>query len=104
MKKLILSLILLAVALPSWAGKSKLDCGMASKQAAVYMHERQAGKNRKDMTFSTKGVRPHSLKRLYKEIILDAHQEPLVEDAQVQQMVANSFQEKWYRECLRRTP
>lgn len=103
MKNLILSLVLLLLSQPSWARKPQEDCGLVSIQAATYMQERQAGKKRKAMTFSTQGVWPGRLKQLYREIIVDAHREPMVKNEQVQQMVVNSFQEKWYRECVRRS-
>lgn len=104
MKKILLFMLCWSLSQVAWAKRPQEECGAVAMQAAMYMEQRQAGKKRSPMIFSTDGTRPAKLKRLYKEIIRDVHDEPLVKEPAVQRMVINSFQEKWYRECLAREP
>lgn len=104
MKKILLFMLCWSLPQAAWAYREAEQCGAVAMQAHMYMEQRQAGKKRSAMIFSTDGTRPAKLKRLYKEIIRDAHNEELVKQRPVQRMVANSFQDKWYQICLERRP
>ena len=104
MKKIILLMLAGTLSFTAFARQPQENCELIAQQAVVYMQQRQAGKKRQTMTFSTQGIWPQRLKKLHREIIRDAHSVELIKDPQLMQLVVNSFQQKWYQACLNRRP
>ena len=104
MKKIILFMLACTLPLTAQARQPQENCELIAQQAVVYMQQRQAGKKRQAMTFSTQGIWPQRLKNLHREIVRDAHSAKLIKDPQLMQLVLNSFQQKWYQACLDRRP